>query len=213
MSKYPIFIELRNKRVVIIGGGQIGYRKAMALLETQCKLVVVAQAVCDGLESLCAQNQVDLVLGPYQAEYLHGAMLVVAATNNRQLNEQIYQACQARQILCNVVDQPDLCDFYVPAIVKRGNLQIAVSTNGASPAFASHVRQTLEALYTEKHGEFLELLGWAREQTLARLTDPDQKKALSGWLASEASFDIFDTQGEETWRTMAEQKISKAQVV
>ena len=210
MSKYPIFLELKDKRVVIIGGGQIASRKAEALLETGCRLVVVTKEVCTCLETLCDQHQAELICGPYMASYLGEALLVVAATNNAQVNEQIYQDCQTRQILCNVVDQPDLCDFYVPAIVSRGSLQIAASTNGVSPAFAGHVRKKLEMLYTEKHGEFLALLGWAREQTLALVTDPNQKKAVSGWLAGDTSFELFDTEGAEAWRVLANHKIAEA---
>jgi siroheme synthase-like protein len=210
MSKYPIFIELKNKRVVIVGGGQIAFRKAQALLEAKCRLVVVTKEVCNDLETLCSQSNSELILGSYQADYLDEALLVVAATSHGPLNEQIYQDCQTRQILCNIVDQPDLCDFYVPALVTRGSLQIAVSTQGASPAFASHVRQTLEQLYTEKHSEFLELLRWAREQTLACLTDPTQKKTVSRWLAGDASFEVFVKQGQVAWRTLAEKKITEA---
>jgi precorrin-2 dehydrogenase/sirohydrochlorin ferrochelatase len=213
MSKYPIFIELKGRRVVIIGGGQIALRKAQALLETHCRLVVVAKEVCAGLETLCAEHPTELVRGPYMTEYLSEAMLVVAATHDRPLNEQIYRDCQARRILCNVVDQPDLCDFYVPAMVKRGSLQIAVSTNGASPAFAGHVRHKIEQCFTEQHGEFLDLLLWAREQTLARLTGPNQKKTVSGWLAGDSSFDVFVTQGAQAWRAMAEKKISEAKAM
>lgn len=210
MSRYPIFIELKDKRVVIIGGGQIALRRARPLIETQCRLVVVSKAVCTSLKTLCDQSQAELILGPYRAEHLGEALLAVAATDHQAVNEQIYQDCQTRQILCNVVDRPDLCDFHVPAIVKRGTLQIAVSTNGASPAFAGHVRQTLEHLYTEEHAEFLDLLLWAREQTLAHLTDANQKKAVSGWLAGQASFDLFVTKGKDAWRTMAGQKITEA---
>ncbi len=210
MSKYPIFIELKNKRVVIVGGGQIAFRKAQALLDTECRLVVVTKEVCDDLKSLCQQSNSELILGFYQADTLNKALLVVAATNHRSLNEKIYQDCQTRQILCNIVDQPDLCDFYVPALVTRGSLQIAVSTQGVSPAFAGHVRQTLEQLYTDKHGEFLELLGWAREQTLTVLTDPNQKKAVSRWLAGDTSFEIFSKQGEVAWRILAAKEITEA---
>jgi precorrin-2 dehydrogenase/sirohydrochlorin ferrochelatase len=211
MSKYPIFIELEKRRVVVIGGGQVALRKAQALLETQCQLVVVTKSVCASLETLCTQRHAELLLGPYHADCLGDAMLVVAATDQGQLNEQIYRDCQARQILCNVVDQPDLCDFHVPATVTRGALQIAVSTQGASPAFASHVRQTLESLYTEKHGEFLDLLRWARAQTLAHVTDAAQKTTLSRWLAGDTSFDLFVAEGPKAWQTMAEQKITEAQ--
>ncbi len=210
MSKYPIFIELKNKRVVVIGGGQVALRKAQALLESQCQLVVIAKTVCASLETLCHQSQAALILGPYTADCLGDAVLVVAATDQVPVNEQVYRDCQAHQILCNVVDQPDLCDFHVPAVVAQGALQIAVSTNGASPAFASHVRQKLESLYTEKHGEFLDLLRWAREQTLAHLTDAVQKRTVLRWLADDPSFDLFVTGGAEAWRAMAEQRIAEA---
>ena len=210
MSKYPIFIELKNRRVVIVGGGQIALRKAQALLETKCRLVVVTKEVCDDLKTLCNQSKSELILGSYQPDCLDKALLVVAATNHGPLNEQIYQDCQTRQILCNIVEQPALCDFFVPALVTRGSLQIAVSTQGASPAFSSHVRQTLEQLYTEKHSEFLEGLRWAREQTLSCLTDPAQKKTVSRWLAGDASFEVFCGQGEVAWRTLAEKKITEA---
>ncbi|MCP4456364.1 MAG: bifunctional precorrin-2 dehydrogenase/sirohydrochlorin ferrochelatase [Planctomycetes bacterium] len=211
MSKYPIFIELRNRRVVIVGGGQVALRKAQALLETQCRLVVVAKAASAPLETLCSQSSAELILGPYRADYLGGAMLAVAATDQAQLNEQIYQDCQARQILCNVVDQPDLCDFHVPAMVTRGSLQIAVSTHGASPAFARQVRQHLESLYTEKHGEFLDLLRWARAKTLAHLPSATQKTTVSRWLAGDTSFGLFVAEGAETWQAMAERKINEVQ--
>jgi precorrin-2 dehydrogenase/sirohydrochlorin ferrochelatase len=211
MSKYPIFIELKNRRVIIIGGGQVALRKAQALLETQCQLVVVTKAVCASLETLCTQCKAELILGPYNADHLGDAVLAVAATDQVQLNEQVYRDCQTRQILCNVVDQPDLCDFHVPAVVTRGTLQIAVSTHGASPAFASHVRQTLESLYTEKHGEFLDLLQWARAQTLARVSDATQKRTVSRGMAGDTSFDLFVAKGPEAWQAMAEQKITGAQ--
>ena len=211
MSKYPILLELKDKRVVIVGGGKVALRKAQALVETHCRLVVVTKAASTHLEALCAASNAELILGPYVADYLGEALLVVAATNDQTLNEQIYQDCRMRQILCNVVDQPDQCDFYVPATVKRGKLQIAVSTEGASPAFAGHVRQHLETLYTDKHGEFVDLLLWARQQTLAHLSDANQKRSISGWLAGNDSFDLFATKGAQAWRAMAEQKIAEAQ--
>lgn len=211
MSKYPIFIELKEKRVLIVGGGKVALRKAQALIETQCRLVVVAKTACAELEALCVEPAAELILGPYMADYLGQSVLVVAATDDQALNEQIYKDCQNRQILCNVVDQPELCDYHVPAVVRKGLLQIAVSTQGASPAFASRVRQTLEKQYTNKHGEFVDLLLWARKLTLARLTDPDQKRTVSGWLAGDASFEMFVAQGAEAWRALAERKIAEAQ--
>lgn len=210
MARYPIYLELKDKRILLIGGGPVAFQKAQSLLDTQCRLTVVTLKACACLEAWCEQHQTELILGPYQAHYLNGALLVIAATNQRELNEQIYTDCQNRQILCNVVDKPDLCDFYVPAIVKRGELQIAISTNGASPALAGHIRKKLEQQYTEQISDFVNQLGTIRPYALEHLSDPDQKKVILGWLAGDESFDWFMTNGPDAWQTMARHKIAEA---
>ena len=208
MAKYPIFLELGGRRVVLIGGGKVALRKAQALLAAGARLVVVAERVNDMLAALCRGNSAELVKSRYSKNYLAGALLAVAATNNHQLNKQIYQDCQQLEVLCNVVDVPELCDFFVPAVVKRGDLQIAVSTEGQCPAYAGHIRKRLEEIFTVKHGQFLTELEGLRKQIIQDVPEPADRKTLLGHLVDDKSFEYFVENGPAKWRTFADELIS-----
>jgi precorrin-2 dehydrogenase/sirohydrochlorin ferrochelatase len=207
MAKYPIFLELGERRVVLVGGGAVAARKAESLLKSGARLVVVADHIEQALKGFCTGTSAELIESRYSKEYLTGATLVIAATDNEKLNAQIYKDCQELEILCNVVDSPGLCDFYVPAVVQRGELQIAVGTDGKSPAFAGHIRKKLELIFTEKHGEFLAELEAARSRILEKSKDPVERKAILGKLADDESFEYFVSNGPAEWRNMAEKSI------
>lgn len=208
MAKYPIFLELDGRRVVIIGGGAVALRKAQPLLEAGCRLVIVAEHVDDMLTALCRGRNAELIKSKYSKQYLAGAMLAVAATNNHKLNEQIYKDCQELEVLCNVVDEPQLCDFFVPAVVKRGDLQIAVGTEGHYPAYAGHVRKKLEGIFTEEHGRFLTELEKVRKRIINEISDPADRKIVLGQLADDKSFEFFIENGSSKWQSFAEGIIS-----
>lgn len=210
MAKYPIFLELSGRRVVLIGGGAIAARKAQVLLAAGARLVVVAERIDEMLTVLCKDKTAELVRSKYAKNYLAEAVLVVAATNNNQLNKQIYRDCQELEILCNIVDVPELCDFFVPAVVKRGSLQIAVSTDGYCPAYAGHLRKKLEAIFTEKHGEFLAELESIRQKIIKVVGDPTDRKALLGRLVDDKSYEYFVENGPTKWRAFADEIISGA---
>jgi len=205
MAKYPIFLELGNRRVVLVGGGIVATRKAESLLKAGARLVVVAERVDETLRLLCTTNKAELIEGKYSKAHLTGATLVIAATDNEKLNTQIYKDCQELEILCNVVDSPGLCDFYVPAVVHRGDLQIAVGTDGKSPAFSGHIRKKLELIFTEKHGEFLAELEAIRSVIIERVKDPVERKAVLGKLADDESFEYFAANGSAEWRKKADE--------
>ncbi|MBP8912732.1 MAG: bifunctional precorrin-2 dehydrogenase/sirohydrochlorin ferrochelatase, partial [Phycisphaerae bacterium] len=152
MAKYPIFVELADRRVVVVGGGVVAVRKATSLLEVGARLVVIAHKPSDAITMLCANHGGELVRDRYAKQYIGQAVLVIAATDDPEVNAQVYRDCQELEILCNVVDDPDHCDFFVPAVVRRGDLQIAIGTGGYCPAYAGHLRQKLEAQFTEEHG-------------------------------------------------------------
>ncbi len=208
MAKYPIFLELSGRRVVVIGGGAVAVRKAQALLAAGARLVIVAERVDDMLTALCARSEAELVKSKYSKNYLAGAVLAIAATNNRQLNEQIYKDCQELEILCNVVDQPELCDFFVPAVVKRGDLQIAIGTEGYCPAYAGHLRKKLEGTFSDKHGEFLAELEALRKRIIKDVPDPADRKALLGKLVDDKSFKYFIENGTTEWHAFVDRLIS-----
>jgi precorrin-2 dehydrogenase/sirohydrochlorin ferrochelatase len=208
MAKYPIFLELGGRRAVVIGGGAVAVRKAQALLAAGARLVVVAERVDDMLTALCARHDAKLVRSKYSKNYLAGAVLVIAATNSRKVNMQVYKDCQELEILCNVVDDPEFCDFFVPAVVKRGGLQIAISTEGYCPAYAGHLRKKLENVFTEKHGEFLIELESLRKRIIKDISNPANRKALLGQLVDDKSFEYFVEKGHNEWRAYADRLIS-----
>jgi precorrin-2 dehydrogenase / sirohydrochlorin ferrochelatase len=207
MAKYPIFLDLRGRRVVVIGGGLVALRKAEALVEAGARLVVVAKQTCGALSRLCTENPVELVRAKYAKDYLGPAALVIAATNDADVNKRIYDDCQELAILCNVVDQPQLCDFFVPAVVRRGDLQIAVGTEGFCPAYASHLRKKLEQIVTPEHGEFLAGLEATRKRLIKDVPEQATRKALLGQLVSDTSFQVFVDKGPAAWRRYANRLI------
>ena len=209
MSKYPIFLELGERRSVVIGGGSVAARKAQALLNAGTRLVVVAERIDNMMTVICQGKDAELIKARYAKEYLAGAVLVIAATNNNQLNKQIYKDCQELEILCNVVDVPELCDFYVPAVVKRGDLQIAIGTEGRCPAYAGHIRKKLEKIFTEKHGQFLTELAELRKRIIKEVAEPADRKALLGELADDKSFEYFVENDKLQWQTYTDELINK----
>ncbi len=209
MAKYPIFLELGDRRSVVIGGGSVAARKAQALLNAGTRLVVVAERIDNTMTLICQGKNAELIKSRYSKDYIAGAVLVIAATNNNQLNKQIYKDCQELEILCNVVDVPELCDFYVPAVVKRGDLQIAIGTEGRCPAYAGHIRKKLEMIFTEKHGQFLAELEELRKRIIKEVAEPADRKALLGELADDKSFEYFVENNQDQWRTFTEELINK----
>lgn len=199
MAKYPIFLELQGRRVVVIGGGTVAVRKAQTLLEAGARLVVVAKSIDKMMSVLCKKNHTELIKSKYTRNYLTGAVLAIAATNDHQLNRQIYKDCQELEILCNVVDEPELCDFFVPAVIKRGNLQIAIGTGGQCPAYAGHIRKKLEAIFTEKHGQFLAELEKMRQKIIKNVPEANNRKIILGKLTDDESFEYFVQNGHEKW--------------
>jgi precorrin-2 dehydrogenase/sirohydrochlorin ferrochelatase len=208
MAKYPIFLELSSRRAVVIGGGALAVRKAQPLLAAGARLVIVAEHFDDMLTALCRGTNAELIRAKYSKDYLAEAVLAIAATNNPELNKQIYKDCQELEILCNVVDQPELCDFFVPAVVKRGDLQIAVGTEGHYPAYAGHIKKKLEQIFTDKHGQFLAELETLRKRILKDISDPADRKALLGQLANDKSFQYFMENGPTQWQAYADKLIS-----
>ncbi|MHC4532996.1 MAG: precorrin-2 dehydrogenase/sirohydrochlorin ferrochelatase family protein [Planctomycetota bacterium] len=213
MAKYPIFLELGGRRSVVIGGGAVAVRKAQALLNAGTRLVVVADRIDNMMTAICQGTNAELIKSRYSKDYLAGAVLVIAATNNNKLNKQIYKDCQKLEILCNVVDVPELCDFYVPAVVKRGDLQIAIGTEGHCPAYAGHIRKKLEKIFSEKHGQFLAELEELRKRIIKEVEEPADRKVLLGELVDDKSFEYFIENDPTQWRTFVEDLINKFPLV
>ncbi len=212
MAKYPVFLELSGRRVVVVGGGVVAAQKAQALLAAGARLVVVSKDIDDALIALCQGTNTELIKSRYSKNYIAEAALVIAATNDEQLNKRIYKDCQELEILCNVVDAPELCDFIVPAVVKRGDLQVAIGTEGHCPAYAGHLRKKLEQTITIQHGEFLAELENLRKHIIKDVPNQTERKALLGELVDDKSFEYFVQNGPQAWYNYAQQIVQSCKV-
>lgn len=159
---YPIFLTLSDKRVVVIGAGNVAQRKIKTLVEYGGQVVVISPQVTPAVQELADKGEIELHQRPYRKGDLAGAFMVVCATDNAQVNQQVYEEAEPTGVLLNMVDYPPYCNFIVPSIVKRGPLQIAISTGGAAPVVARTIRKELEGHYDEAWGEYVELLGRIR---------------------------------------------------
>ncbi len=183
-SLFPMFIKLEGRQCLVVGAGKVGEPKIGALLETGARIRVVAREASPAVREWARQGRVELELRPFQAADLDGTFLAVVATSSRTLNERVYREAQMRGVLCNVVDVPDLCDFFYPAIVRRGDLQIAVSTAGQSPSLAQKIRQQLEKQFGPGYAAWVTELGETLKLILGSDLDKERKLDLLHSLAS-----------------------------
>ncbi|MBF0330952.1 MAG: bifunctional precorrin-2 dehydrogenase/sirohydrochlorin ferrochelatase [Candidatus Omnitrophica bacterium] len=160
---YPVNLDLQHKACVVIGGGDVAWRKARSLLACGAAVTVVSPQVKDKMAALIRSGKVRRLDQSYQKAHLKGAFLVVAATNDVDANKAVARDAAARNILVNVVDVPALCNFIVPAVIRRGPLAMAVSTGGQSPLLAKALRKKCEKCLKPAHGDLARALGAARK--------------------------------------------------
>jgi siroheme synthase-like protein len=163
----PIFVKLEGRPCLVVGAGAIGLQKMRSLLECGANIMVVAPEARDEIRELAQDGKLQWQQRRYAAEDVQGQQLVIAATDNPELNHVIYSDAVAAGVLANAVDDPPFCDFYFGSVVRRGPLQIGISTSGESPAFAQRLREQLELLLDEGTGPWLERLGALRREVLA----------------------------------------------
>ena len=174
---YPIFLDVENRDVLIVGGGEVCARKAATLLEHGARVTVVSPRSSRAVATLANEGQIRLVERPYEEADLAGRTLVFASTDDPEVNALVARDCRQRNIPVNVADLPELCDFTVPAVVERGSIQIAVSTGGKSPALSRRLRETLQNVIGPEWSEVNELLGALRAPAKEALSTDDHRKA------------------------------------
>jgi len=171
MRLYSLCLKLEGRRCLVIGGGNVAKRKVASLKECGADVLVVSPELCPELADRAARGEIQALQRAFQPEDLEGAALAIAATDNPAVNQAVAAAGKDAGVLVNVVDVPDLCDFYVPASVRRGDLEIAVSTTGAFPALAKRLRIELEGQFGPEYEAYLELLARFRRELKARIPD------------------------------------------
>jgi len=198
MSLFPAFLKLHSRRVLVVGGGSIAAQKIPGLLEAGAHVHVVSPKLAPQLAEWVRNRQIDWSPKPFDPNDLDGAFLVIAATSLRDLNAHVYREADRRNILCNSVDDIDHCHFYYGSILHRGDLQIAISTNGKSPALAQRLRKELEEQFGPEYECWLDWLGAARETLRAQSSDPEITKHWLHLLASRPMFERFLQQATST---------------
>jgi len=191
MTLFPMFVKLEGKLVVVVGGGAVAEGKIEGLLLSSARVWVIAPQIRPQIADWVRFSKAEWLPKEFAPGDLAGASLVVAATSAPGVNKAVFAEAEARNIFCNAVDDIENCHFYYGAVVHRGDLQIAISTNGKSPALAQRIRKELEAEYPDEYGAWLEWLGAAREILRADSSDPEQTKALLHQLASLECFHRF----------------------
>jgi uroporphyrin-III C-methyltransferase / precorrin-2 dehydrogenase / sirohydrochlorin ferrochelatase len=188
---FPIFLKLAGRRCLVVGGRSVAETKMQGLLRSGAEVRVVASqaspAICDAARS----GQITLDERAFSPSDLAGVFLVVAATNSIELHEQIFRHCQQAGILCNVVDEPERCDFYYPAVVRRGALQVAISTGGHSPFLAQRLRHELEEQFGPEYSAWIEEIGRQRRDLFNSDISPENRRAILKELSSDRAFAEF----------------------
>lgn len=194
MRYYSIGLKIQGWGCLIVGGGHVALRKAKKLHEAGARLRVVAPAILDRFDRL---EGVECRRRPFEEGDLEGMFMAVAATGDPEVNRLVAEACGPRGVLVNVVDAPELCQFVVPSMVQRGALTIALSTGGASPAFAVRLRQKLEDWLPESLSAYVSFLESARSSAKERIRDPEARGALAEYLASQEGYSRYQASSEE----------------
>lgn len=185
---FPIFLKLNNQLCTVVGGGQVAARKISGLLECQAIVQVIACSAIPALHQLCQEQKIELHERAYQPGDIQGSLLVVAATNNDRLNTQIAQECAQQRILCNVVDTPELCNFYYASVYTCGDLKIAISTNGAAPALGKKIRAELAERYPDTLLPYLSYLQKMREIVKEKIASTAQRQQILEIIVHDAEF-------------------------
>jgi precorrin-2 dehydrogenase/sirohydrochlorin ferrochelatase len=178
MRYYPVNLDIQERRCLVVGGGRVGARKVATLNQCGARVTVVSPEVTPAIDQLAADKAIVLHLRPYRSSDLEGMFLVIGATDNESLNRQISTDAEQRKLLCNIADRPEICNFILPAIFRRGDFVMAISTAGKSPALAKHIRRRLERQYGPEYGILLDLMGAIRIRLLAEAHEPEVHKPL-----------------------------------
>jgi precorrin-2 dehydrogenase / sirohydrochlorin ferrochelatase len=165
-SLFPMFMKLRGRQCLVVGAGTVAEPKITSLLEAEATVKVVAPEATEQVKSLARESRIQWQQRRFRESDVEDCFLVVSATNSVDVNATVYREAEARGVICNAVDDPDRCDFYYPAVVRRGPLQIAISTAGYSPALAQRLRRELEEQFGPEYSGWVEQLG--RDRTRLR---------------------------------------------
>jgi precorrin-2 dehydrogenase/sirohydrochlorin ferrochelatase len=205
MKYYPVHLNIQNRNCLVVGGGSVGTRKTITLLECGGNVTVVSPDVTRQLQDIVSSRRIKLRRRMYETGDLDGVFLVIGATDDDRVNRQISHDADCRNTLCNIADRPEICNFILPSFVQRDDLVITISTSGQSPALAKKLRRVLESQFGEEYGDFLKLMGAIRKKLLSQAHEPEAHKHIFEQLiASDLMAMIRDNRKEEVDKLLLE---------
>jgi len=191
VNQYPVNLDLRGRKVLVVGGGRVACRKAKDALEAGAEITVVSPAVDAEMAALRDAGSLRLVSRRFEAADLEGCFLAIAATDDTAVNAEVSRAALREDILVNVVDDAALSNFTVPAKLRRGALLLTASTGGASPSLSREIRRKLEGIFGEEYAAYLEFMEKLRPFVIEKTGDQRERAAIFGALADFGLIDLF----------------------
>lgn len=191
MRYYPVNLDVQNRDCLVVGGGGVGERKVKSLLECRARVTVITLDATEHLEAMASEGRIDLKIRGYEPSDLEGRFLVIGATDSEEINEKISKDAAKRGVLCNIADRPEACSFVLPAIVRQGDLLMAISTSNKSPAVARRIRQSLEKQFGPEYAALLNLMGAVRKKLLAETKSPKDRKRMFERLLDEGLLEMI----------------------
>lgn len=204
MKYYPAFLDLRERTCLVIGGGAVAERKTLSLLAAGAEVTVVSPGLTPKLRELATSAKINYFSRSFEDRDIIGAFLVIAATDSAEVNTAVARLCRARNILVNVVSPPDESSLIVPSVVERGDLVIAVSTTGISPALSRKIRQELEERYGREYEVFLKKLAVIRKKLRDDVPNEERRRSIfQAIIDSDALFLIRQNRHQEADRLIS----------
>ena len=198
MELFPMFLKLEGRSCLVVGADKVAESKIQSLVRCGANVRVVAPDATPAVREAAADGTITWSERAFLPSDLDGVFLVVAATSSTPLHEQIFALAQGRGVLCNIVDEPERCDFYYPAALRRGALQIAVSTGGRAPMVAQSIRRQLESQFGPEYGPWLDEVGNARSALRAQKMSPEERQDILRGLCSERALEDFKARNTES---------------
>jgi siroheme synthase-like protein len=195
---FPIMLDVSGRKCVVVGAGKIAAGKIAGLLSYGAQIVVVAPRAVREIKARAQRGELTWHSREFSSKDVKGALLAIAATNSAEVNAAVFRACRRQRVFCNSVDDPEHCDFYYPAVVRRGPLQIAISTNGYSPALASRLRKQLEKQFGREWSAWVEHLGESRREILDQNLSMETRRSQLMKLASPQGLRAFTARRERS---------------
>jgi len=201
MKYYPVCLDVSGRRCVIIGGGEVAERKARRLMDCGAEVLMVSESLSPALQTMKAEGRLSHIRAEYSRDLIGGAFLVIGATDRAEVNEAVSRDARKQGILVNIVDDPGRCNFILPALYRRGDLLIAITTGGKSPALAKRLRKEMARHFGPEYDIFLEIMGQIRGKIISRGYPPEKNRTL---FESIIDSDIIGHIREKRWDKVRE---------